>query len=106
MTLQRWNAGGALAIDAITSALGKKAMRLESPCEKYGVTQKLGKYDKSFAETNYSFCAMVWETLGALNSEGKFFVRSFVLQPSSWVVSSARTVVALGHAFRAVCRDL
>ena len=62
VTLQRWNA---LAIDvAITSALGKKAMRLESPCEEYGVTQKHGKY-KSFAETNYSFCAMVWETLGS-----------------------------------------
>ena len=35
------------------------------------MTQKHGKYDKSFAETNYSFCAMVWETLGALNSEGE-----------------------------------
>ena len=68
VTLQRWNAGGALAIDVATSALGKKAMRLESPCEEYGVTQKHGKYDKSFAETNYSFCAMVWETLGVLNS--------------------------------------
>ena len=28
-----------------------KAMRLESPCEEYAVTQKHGKYDKSFAET-------------------------------------------------------
>ena len=34
------------------------------------MNQKHGKYDKSFAETNYSFCAMVWETLGALNSKG------------------------------------
>ena len=34
-----------------------------------------GKYDKSFAETNYSFCAMVWETLGALNSEGEEVLR-------------------------------
>ena len=39
------------------------------------VTQKHGKYDKSFAETNYSFCAMVWETLGALNSEGEEVLR-------------------------------
>ena len=40
VTLQRWNAGGALAIDvAITSALGKKAMRLENPCEEYAVTE-------------------------------------------------------------------
>ena len=69
-------AGGALAIDvAITSALSKSAMRFESPCEEYAETQKHGKYDKSFAETNFSFCAMVWETLGALNSEGEEVLR-------------------------------
>ena len=33
-----WNAGGALAIDvAITSVLGKSALRLENPCEEYAV---------------------------------------------------------------------
>jgi hypothetical protein len=76
VTLHRWDAGGALAIDvAITSALGKSAIGRESPCEEYALTQKHGKYDKSFAETNYSFCAMVWETLGALNSEGEEVLR-------------------------------
>ena len=50
-------------------------MRFESPCEEYAETQKHGKYDKSFAETNFSFCAMVWETLGALNSEGEEVLR-------------------------------
>jgi hypothetical protein len=76
VTLHRWDAGGALAIDvAITSALGKASIRRESPCEEYALTQKHGKYDKSFAETNYSFCAMVWETLGALNSEGEEVLR-------------------------------
>ena len=25
------------------------------------MNQKHGKYDKTFAETNYSFCAMVWD---------------------------------------------
>ena len=56
---------GALTIDvAITSALSKTAIRMESPCDAYGVTQKHEKYDKSFVGTNYSFCAMVWETLG------------------------------------------
>ena len=39
------------------------------------MTKKHGKYDKSFADTNYSFCAMVWETLGALNSEGEEVLR-------------------------------
>jgi hypothetical protein len=76
VTLNRWNAVGALAIDiAITSALSKSAIRIESPCEKYAVTQKHEKYDKSFAGTDYSFCAMVWETVGALNSEGEEVLR-------------------------------
>ena len=50
-------------------------MLFKSPCEKYAGTQKHGKYDKSFAETNFSCCAMVWETLGALNSEGEEVLR-------------------------------
>jgi hypothetical protein len=84
VTLHRWDAGGALAIDvAITSALGKASIRRESPCKQYALTQKHGKYDKSFAETNYSFCAMIWETLGALNSEGEEVLRqTFASQPS------------------------
>jgi hypothetical protein len=70
--VERWR----LAIDvAITSALSKSATRHESPCEEYAATQKHGKYDKGFADTNYSFCAMVWETLGALNSEGEEVLR-------------------------------
>ena len=76
VTLNRWNAGGALAIDvAITSALSKTAIHIKSPCDEYAITQKHGKYDKSFAGTNYSFCAMVWETLGALNLEGEEVLR-------------------------------
>jgi hypothetical protein len=79
VTLHRWDAGGALAIDvAITSALSKSAIRRENPCEEYALTQKHGKYDKSFAETNYSFCAMIWETLGALNSEGEEVLRQIL----------------------------
>ncbi len=60
----------------------------------YALTQKHGKYDKIFAETNYSVCAMIWETLGALNSEPDLAFHP----PSSWGLSSARTAVALGHA--------
>ena len=53
------------------SPLQKASVRLFSPCEEYAAVQKHGKYDRSFAGTNYSFCAMVWETLGAVNSEGE-----------------------------------
>ena len=75
VTLNRWSSGP-LAIDvAITSPLTKSSDRSEFPCEKYDLSQKHGKYDKDFVGTNYSFCAMVWETLGALNLEGEEVLR-------------------------------
>ena len=42
-----------------------------APCEWYAATQKHAKYDLSFVGTNYLFSAMVFETLGAINSEGE-----------------------------------
>jgi len=42
-----------------------------NPCEEYGVSKKHRKYDVSFQGTDYSFCAMVFETLGAVNEEGE-----------------------------------
>ena len=42
-----------------------------SPCEEYAANQKHRKYDLSFEGTDYSFCAMVFETLGAVNHEGE-----------------------------------
>ena len=45
-------------------------MRLVNPCEEYAANQNHRKYDASFKDSNYSFCAMVFETLGALNREG------------------------------------
>jgi hypothetical protein len=75
VTLNRWS-GGPLAIDvAISSPLTKSYNRFPQPCEEYAATQKHGKYDKDFVGTNYSFCAMVWETLGALNDEGEGVLR-------------------------------
>ena len=71
VTLNRWS-GGPLAIDvAVTTPLTKSYNRFEQPCEEYAASQKHGKYDKDFVGTNYSFCAMVWETLGAVNDEGE-----------------------------------
>ena len=94
MTLHRWNAGSALAIDvAITSALSKTAIRIESPCDEYAIIQKHGKYDKDFAGIDYSFCAMVWETLGALNLEGEEVLRQIFRFASK----------QLGHEFSSYC---
>jgi hypothetical protein len=70
VTIPNWS-GDPLAIDvAVTSPLIKASVRLVNPCEEYAANQKHRKYDASFKDSNYSFCAMVFETLGALNKEG------------------------------------
>ena len=46
-------------------------MSKKEPCEWYAATQKHGKYDVSFEGTDYFFGAMVFETLGAINTEGE-----------------------------------
>jgi hypothetical protein len=102
VTLNRWS-NGPLAIDvAISSPLTKSYNRFPQPCEQYAATQKHGKYDKDFVGTNYSFCAMVWETLGALNDEGEEVLRQIFAQ-DSLVASSAPTVVVLRREFLVAC---
>ena len=44
---------------------------MKEPCEWYAATQKHGKSDVSFEGTNHFFGAMVFETLGAINTEGE-----------------------------------
>ena len=76
VTLPIWSDGCGLAIDvAVTSPLQKASVRLFNPCEEYATTQKHGKYDKDFQGVHYSFVAMVWETLGAINVEGEEVLR-------------------------------
>ena len=41
----------------------------------YAATQKHGKYDVDFKGTQYTFCAMIFETLGAVNVEGEEVLR-------------------------------
>ena len=59
----------------MTSPLTKGSQRLVSPCEDYAAVQKHRKYDESFKGTNFFFCAMVFETLGAVNDEGEEVLR-------------------------------
>jgi hypothetical protein len=76
VTFQRWAEGKALVIDvAVTSPLVDTYVRLEDPCNWYAATQKHGKYDASFKDTQYTFSAMVFETLGAVNDEGEEVLR-------------------------------
>jgi len=72
VTIKKWESDRALAIDvAVTSPLTKTSMRLINPCEEYSASRKHRKYDVSFEGTDYAFCAMVFETLGAINAEGE-----------------------------------
>ena len=71
-----WRRHMGLAIDvAVTSPLTGRSVRLVSPCEDYAQIQKHRKYDESFKGTNFVFCAMVFETLGAVNEEGEAVLR-------------------------------
>ena len=75
VSIPDWS-GKPLAIDvAVTSPITKTSVRLNSPCEEYGITQKHRKYDASFKGTDWSFCAMIFETLGAVNQEGEEVLR-------------------------------
>ncbi len=60
---------------AVTSPLTATYERLEEPCEWYAATQKHGKFDEDFKGTQYTFCAMIFETLGAVNVEGEAVLR-------------------------------
>jgi hypothetical protein len=76
VTIPIWSEGKGLAIDvAVTSPLLASSVRLVSPCETYATNKKHGKYDLSFEGAPYLFCAMVWETLGAINEEGEDIIR-------------------------------
>jgi hypothetical protein len=71
VTLDKWSEGKGLAIDvAVTIPLAATYMRKQGPCEWYAGSQKHGKYDPGFKDTNYFFSPMMFETLGAINVEG------------------------------------
>ena len=72
VTLEQWAEGKGLAIDvAVTSPLTKSSVRLVHPSEEYAAKHKHAKYDVSFQGTEYLFSAMVFETVGAVNTDGE-----------------------------------
>ena len=76
VTIPDWRHHNGLAIDvAVTSPLAKGSLRLSSPCEDYAAVQKHRKYGEDFKGTNFFFCAMVFETLGAINDQGEEVMR-------------------------------
>ena len=70
VTIPIWRAGKGLAIDvAVTSPFTAMNVGLAEPCEAYAV-KKHAKYDADFKGTGHDFAAVVFETTGAVNTEG------------------------------------
>jgi len=93
VTIPLWSEGKGLAIDvAITSPL-LSSVKQENPGESYAHNTKHAKYDKGFVGSEYMFCAMVWETLGAINEEGEEVIRQIFRFAAK----------RLGHEFSSFC---
>ena len=76
VTIPNWSGGKGLCIDiAVTSPFAAQNMSEEEPCEHYAKTYKHGKYQKDFEDSDYLFSSIVWETTGAVNTEGEELLR-------------------------------
>ena len=74
-----WRYGRGLAIDvAVICPTAASHIHQEHPCEVYAQNQKHDLYDAGFAGSNYDFAAMVFETSGALNSEGTDILKQII----------------------------
>lgn len=74
-----WRYGRGLAIDvAVICPLAASHVREEDPCELYAERQKHSRYDPGFVGSRYDFAAMVFETSGAVNSEGADIIRQLI----------------------------
>ena len=80
VTIAQWEEDRALALDiAVTSPLNDTNIRTKRPCEEYAKNRKHNKYDKDFKESEtHLFGTIVWETLGAVNSEGENYLRQIM----------------------------
>jgi len=80
VTIPLWERGRALALDiAVTSSVNASNVESKSPCESYAHNRKHAKYDKDFKECDsHIFGTLVWETCGAINSEGEAYLRQLM----------------------------
>ena len=74
-----WRYGRGLAIDvAVICPLAPSHMSEAEPCETYAKRQKHDLYDAAFKGSRYDFAAMVFETSGAVNDEGRDILRQII----------------------------
>ena len=71
VSFKSWAPNRGLAIDvAVICPLAAAHLKEEEPCEDYAVQHKHARYDASFKDSNYDFVPVVFETSGAVNTEG------------------------------------
>lgn len=79
VTIPLWNHGRGLAIDvAVICPVAESHLSQSAPCEAYAEKEKHATYDAGFKGTNYDFAAMVFETSGGVNEEGRDVVRQLI----------------------------
>jgi len=80
VTIPLWESGRGLALDiAVTSSVNASNVESKSPCEAYTQYRKHAKYDKDFKDSEtHIFGTVVWETFGAINSEGEAYLRQLM----------------------------
>ena len=71
VSFKSWAPNRGLAIDvAVICPLAAAHLKETEPCEDYATHHKHARYDESFKSSDYDFVPVVFETSGAVNSEG------------------------------------
>ena len=74
-----WSYGRGLAIDvAVICPFTVAHMKEENPCDEYAIKKKHARYDPGFKGSRYHFAAMVFETSGAVCTEGMKTMRQLI----------------------------
>jgi hypothetical protein len=76
VTIPNWKQGRGLAIDvAVTCPFNINNISRSSPCEHYAESKKHALYDADFKGTQFLFSALVFESTGGINTEGRDVLR-------------------------------
>jgi hypothetical protein len=79
VSIPLWSCNKGLAIDvAVVCPVAASHLNQEEPCEWYAAHQKHRLYDRGFVGSRYDFAALVFESSGAVNSEGESVLKQLI----------------------------
>ena len=79
VSFKNWSFNRGLAIDvAVICPVAVSNLSYDAPCEEYARKRKHKLYDPGFIGSDYDFVAMVFETSGAVNSEGMELLKQII----------------------------